>query len=87
MKYVNAAEVLPQTLIIEIQRYINGELLYVPIGGDSHKVWGEKSGSKNYYDTRNRKMKDMYQNGESIEKISQKFGLAYETVRKIIYRK
>ena len=30
MKYINAAEVLPETLLKELQSYVDGELLYIP---------------------------------------------------------
>lgn len=86
MKYINAAEVLPEQLLIEVQKHINGELLYIP-NSCYHKKWGEKNGSKNYFYTRNQQMKDMYQNGYTMEQISREFGLAFETVRKIIYKK
>lgn len=86
MKYINAAEVLPKTLLIEIQKHINGEILYIPYS-NRHKGWGEKNGSKEYYKVRNKRIQELYHDIHSIEKISQEYGLAYETVRKIIYKK
>jgi hypothetical protein len=86
MRYINAAEVLPKQLLIQIQQHIHGELLYIPQACDGKK-WGEKSGSKQYYDMRNNQMKKKYQSGYTIEQISQEFGLAYDTVRKIVYKK
>jgi Mor family transcriptional regulator len=85
MKYINAAEVLPKYLLAEIQKYIRGEILYIPIG-DEHLKWGEKSGSKSYFEIRNKQIKKQYKNGDTLEQISQEFGLAYETVRKIVYK-
>jgi hypothetical protein len=85
MKYINAAEVLPEYLLIEIQKHISGEVLYVPSRED-HLKWGEKSGSRRYFDIRNKQIKLQYQNGLGIERIAQEFGLAYETIRKILYR-
>jgi len=67
VKYLNAAEVLPKYLLIEIQKHIRGEVLYIP-SGEEHIGWGEK-------------------NGYSLEQISHKYGLAYDTVRKILYKK
>ena len=32
MKYVNAAEVLPEKLLRELQTYVDGELLYISKG-------------------------------------------------------
>lgn len=83
MKYVNAADVLPQDLLDEISRYVGGKLLYVP--AISKKcAWGEKNGSKRYYEERNQKMKDMYRHGENVEELSRLFCLSNETVRKIV---
>ena len=85
MKYINAAEVLPQSLILEIQRHICGEAIYIPTGEERQK-WGEKNGSKLYFDNRNKQIKMKYQTGTSIEELAQEFGLAYETVRKVVYK-
>lgn len=86
MKYLNAAEVLPEYLLIEIQKHIRGEVLYIP-SGDEHIGWGEKNGSRSYFENRNRQIKLEYKNGYSLEQISYKYGLAYDTVRKILYKK
>lgn len=84
MKYINAAEVLPKDLLKELQKHVNGELIYVP-NITCHKRWGEKNGSKHYFDARNKSIKSKYQNGESIEELSEEYGLAYDTIRKIVY--
>jgi len=86
MKYLNAAEVLPDHLLMEIQKHVRGEVLYVP-SGDKTISWGEKNGSRQYYANRNKNIKQKYQLGYSIKEISQEYGLAYETVRKIVYKK
>ncbi|WDV44207.1 CD3324 family protein [Clostridiaceae bacterium M8S5] len=85
MKYVNAAEVLPKHLLTEIQKHISGKIIYIP-SEDNHR-WGEKSGSRSYYKNRNKSIKKKYQDGYTIEQISIEYGLAYETIRKIIYKK
>lgn len=86
MKYLNAAEVLPEYLLIEIQKHIKGEILYIP-SGDKQIGWGEKSGSRGYFKNRNEQIKQQYENGQELEEISQEYGLAYETIRKILYKK
>lgn len=86
MKYLNAAEVLPEHLLMEIQKHIKGEVLYIP-SGNERIAWGEKNGSKSYFEDRNKEIKQQYQDGYSLEQISHNYGLAYDTVRKIIYKK
>ena len=77
---------LPNHLLTEVQKHINGKILYIP-SRDNHIRWGEKNGSRQYYANRNKQIKQKYQEGYSIQEISTEFGLAYETVRKIIYKK
>ncbi len=84
MKYINAAEVLPEELIKEIQRYVKGDLLYIP-NDNRQKRWGEESGSRTYYLKRNSEIKKKYKDGNSISQISDLYGLAFDTVKKILY--
>ena len=86
MKYLNAAEILPEHLLMEVQKHIRGEILYIP-SGDEHIGWGEKNGSRSYFENRNKQIKQQYENGYSLEQISHIYGLAYDTVRKILYKK
>jgi hypothetical protein len=44
MSYVNATDVLPKILIEEIQRYVDGQLLYIPRKNENSLSWGEKNG-------------------------------------------
>ena len=43
MKYLNAAEVLPEQLLKELQMYVDGEILYIP-KTSSKKGWGAVNG-------------------------------------------
>lgn len=83
MKYVNAADVLPAELLAEVSKYAGGRLLYVPILQEKCS-WGEKNGSKHYYQERNQRMKELFQKGEGLDKLSQIYGLSIETIRKIV---
>lgn len=84
MKYINAAEILPEKLLMEIQTYVNGEILYVP-QSYTRKQWGEVNGSRAYYEKRNQQMKEQFKDGESIDSIAARYGLALNTVKKIVY--
>lgn len=83
MKYINAADVLPEKLLIEVLKYVNGELLYIPIMRNKHK-WGENSGSRIYYQERNQKIKSDYKDGMAMGQVAEKYSLSYDSVRKII---
>lgn len=84
MKYVNAAEILPDKLLREIQTYIDGDVLYIPRSSEKKK-WGSISGSSAFYQERNKEMQFLFKNGDSIEALSKRYGLAYDTIKKIIY--
>ncbi len=84
MKYINAAEILPDKLLKEIQTYIDGDVLYIPKAA-AKKEWGSVSGSRQFYQKRNEEMKFLFKNGYSIEALSKRYGLAYGTIKKIIY--
>lgn len=84
MKYLNAADVLPEELLKEVQEYVKGDLLYIP--NDKRQIrWGEKSGSRSYFLKRNNDIKKMYKDGYSISEISDLYGLAFDTIKKILY--
>ncbi len=84
MKYINAAEILPEQLLREIQTYIAGEVMYIP-KTSTKKQWGTVSGSRAYYQERNTEIQNLYKEGYSLTVLSQKYGLAYSTIRKIVY--
>lgn len=84
MKYINAAELLPEKLLREIQMYIDGDVLYIP-RRLAKKEWGSVSGSREFYQKRNAEIQFLFKNGYSIEALSERYGLAHSTLKKIIY--
>ena len=48
MKYLNAAGILPEHLLKELQKYVDGEILYIP-KASSKKEWGAVNGSRAFY--------------------------------------
>ncbi len=84
MKYVNAAEILPKELLNEIQTYIDGGVLYIP-KTSTKKEWGSVSGSREFYQKRNKEIQFLFENGYSIDALSKQYGLAHSTLKKIIY--
>ncbi len=87
MKYLNAQVILPDALVKELQNYIQGGYIYVPIPREQQKRWGEVSGYREELEQRNRRIKEEYQSGTSMDGLSEKYGLSLYAVRKIIYQK
>ena len=87
MKYVNAKTILPDPLVKELQSYIQGGYIYVPIEQEHQKRWGEVSGYRKQLEQRNTQIKKEYRSGVSMDCLSEKYGLSFYAVRKIIYQK
>ena len=84
MKYMNAAEILPEQLLKELQTYVDGGVLYIP-KVSVKKEWGASSGARTFYEERNKEIQRLFQEGYSIDVLSERYGLAYSTIKKIVY--
>ena len=84
MKYINAAEILPEHLLKELQMYVDGEILYIP-KTSSKKEWGSVNGSRIFYQERNKEIQRLFRLGSSIDDLADQYGLAYSTIKKIVY--
>jgi Mor family transcriptional regulator len=87
MKYINATEILPKNLLNEIQKYIAGEILYIPQPEGPKSSWGSRTGSKQEIINRNKQIKFEKENGKTIEELMLKYNLSYDTIKKIVYIK
>lgn len=85
MVYVKAASVLPQELIEEIQKYVQGEMIYIPKTKESYAKWGTRSGGRKHLEDRNRSIKQAFKSGSTIGQLSQEHCLSMETIKKIVY--
>ncbi len=86
MKYKNASEILPDELLKEIQKYAQGEVLYIPSEG-KRKKWGSGSGAKVFYEQRNEEIRYKFFKLKSrLDALCDEYGLSEETIRKIVYR-
>ena len=84
MKYVKAQDVLPEELIELIQKYIDGNYLYIPRKDYNHKSWCENSGIKNILKIRNKEIYIKYNNGMSVDALSNEYYLSEKSIRRII---
>jgi len=86
MRYRNAAHILPDELLQEIQKYTEGEAIYIPKKEEKRK-WGEGSGARQYYEERNEKIHQAFKNGMSIEELCENYNLSIESIRRIVYKR
>ncbi|WP_458412944.1 CD3324 family protein [Schinkia sp. CFF1] len=85
MNYVKAAAVLPQELIKEIQKYVQGEMIYIPKPEGSHQKWGARSGARKSIADRNVSIKQAFRSGSSIKELAEEYFLSIESIKKIVY--
>nr|WP_257348302.1 CD3324 family protein [Pseudalkalibacillus decolorationis] len=86
MQYKNGKEVFPLSLLNELQKYIEGELIYIPKKKDQRARWGEVNGSRQLIKQRNDEIYQSYMEGLSFDSLEQKYNLSVESIRKIIYK-
>ena len=87
MKYHRAEDILPASLIKELQQYVQGGYLYIPAPPGTRKGWGENSGSRAELARRNGLIKQQFDQGATLEELAQRYYLSVYTIRKIVYRK
>lgn len=85
MSYRNANEILPEGLVQEIQRYVQGEQLYIPRPEGQKMGWGMKNGSRTMIGQRNRKIRELRARGAGVDDLADRFGLSPDSIRKILY--
>lgn len=85
MKYVKAETVFPEALLKEIQKYMYGGLVYIPNPEGTRKSWGESSGGRQYLLERNRKIREDFRRGHTLDQLSDQFCLSLDSIKKIVY--
>lgn len=85
MSYRNAKNILPPDLLEQVQKYVQGEQIYIPQKGNERTKWGKKSGAVKNISFRNKEILAKHQEGFSYEELAQIFFLSTESIRKIVY--
>ena len=84
MSYKNAKEILPEHLISEIQKYVKGEIIYIPKHEEEKTKWGTKNGSRKKYDKRNSDIRELKTKGLTVEELARIYYLSAESIKKIL---
>jgi Mor family transcriptional regulator len=82
--YKNARGILPDALIEEIQKYIDGASIYIPAKTDEKTEWGHRNGTKARLAKRNAEIRSLFERNVSVSELSDRYYLSSDTVRKII---
>ncbi len=87
MAYKNAKDYLPKELLSEVQKHIQGVLVYIPTDDSAKKGWGKLSGTRKELDKRNASIREDYKQGLTVDEIADKSYLSVDSIRKIVYGK
>ncbi len=82
--YINGEDILPQDLLKQVQRYVQGKEIYIPKSSKSRLRWGERNGAKLEIAKRNEEILTRYRSGDSIESLMGDYYLSYDSIRRII---
>lgn len=72
-------------LLKELQKYVQGEIIYIPKSED-RKPWGEMNGTRKAIKERNLEIYELYKSGKRIGEISQIYSLSEDSIRKIVFK-
>lgn len=85
MCYKNGKDILPKKLLEELQKYIEGENIYIP-RKEERKGWGENNGTRIAIRERNLEIYNLYKKGTKILDIAELYNLSEDSIRKIIFK-
>lgn len=85
-KYLKAEDLFPKELLKEIQKYAQGEMVYIPKPKETRKKWGFYTGSRKVINERNSEICGHFQNGMPIGNLAAKYFLSVESIKRIVYR-
>ena len=85
MCYKNGKDILPERLLKELQKYIQGENIYIP-KTEERKGWGESNGTRIAIIERNLEIYGLYKKGTKVFIIAEIYNLSEDSIRKIVFK-
>lgn len=86
MCYITAKEVLPIEIIELIQKYVDGEYIYIPKKDNTRSGWGTRNNTREKINIRNCNIYNEYMNGSSRKELSEKYFLSKKSIDRIILK-
>jgi Mor family transcriptional regulator len=80
----NSTNILPKELIEQIQKYVDGKVIYIPKKQINKKQWGENTDTKQVLASRNSQIYSDRQNGMTIKQLSEKYFLTEKSIQRIL---
>ena len=86
MSYSKAIDLIPAELLNEIQKYVDGEFIYIPRKESNKKSWGTNTTTKQELNTRNKEIYLDYQAGMDINTLSESYFLSVKSIQRILLK-
>lgn len=87
MPYLKGEEALPAELLAEIQKYVQGTLVYIPRQGRARLGWGRRNGAREALDRRDAAIREAAARGVGLDQLADEYSLSTDAIRKVLYRK
>lgn len=84
MSYVKADQILPDEIIELIQKYIDGQYIYIPRKENSRRKWGEKTQIRKELYSRNKSIYKDFNKGFGVSELAAKYYLSEKSIQRII---
>lgn len=84
MSYKRADDILPESILEVLQKYVGGEMIYVPKKKECRKRWGSNTGANEKLRLRNEQIFDQYQKGISTKELARRYYLTEKSIQRIL---
>ena len=84
MGYKRADDVLPESMLESLQKYVSGETIYVPKKNAVRKKWGSGTGVNERLRLRNEQILKKYQKGITVKELAQEYYLTEKSIQRIL---
>ncbi|MTK12838.1 MAG: hypothetical protein F8N39_12360 [Clostridiaceae bacterium] len=84
MSYKKAIYILPDDLLEQVQKYVDGEFIYIPRKSCNKKDWGTRTSTRQELQKRNIEIYEDYLAGYSSQDLSEKYFLSLKSIQRII---
>lgn len=86
MSYVKVEKILTQEIIELIQKYVEGECIYIPRKKINKKAWGENTNTRNEIKERNEDIYIKYIKDINVEELATEYYLSKKSIYRIILK-
>jgi Mor family transcriptional regulator len=85
MSYIRAEKILPMEIVKLIQKYVDGENIYIPKKEGTRQEWGKNTRIRQELKERNEYIYFDYMRDQSVSALAQKYYLSEKSIQRILH--